>query len=466
MTDQPVIRLQGVSKKYHLYESHKLRLYEALHPFKKTFHREYWALRDIDFEILAGETVGILGVNGSGKSTLLQIICSILQPTAGTVEVRGKVAALIELGAGFNPDLTGRENAEVNCALMGLDRTEVRNTMPEIEAFAKIDEFFDQPVKTYSSGMFMRVAFATAISVDPDILVIDEALAVGDARFQEKCFSKFREFQQQGKTIILVTHDRFAVPRLCSVGMLLDKGRLVRVGKTNEIVNLYAEILASGEIRTVDESGSGPALNHTGDLPDSANTPAARDATTPSDEFGMQPSVEQAAIQDFLSDRSAEDRVATNRTYNENEHRIGDQRAQIVDYLIFGDGQLNPDSVASGACVDIYIKVHFSRKINDFIYGLTITTADGIVLFGTNTANEPVHMEPGNPDELRVYRIRVDLTLGKQDIFITLGVSDGRHGICDSRQSCVHLVVTDPIAFIGVAKLSVAFKEISDTWSV
>src|SRR6185295_5992911 len=178
---------------------------------------------------------------------LLQIICSILQPTTGTVEVRGRVAALIELGAGFNPALSGRENAELNCTIMGLGAKEVREKLPLIEAFADVGEFFEQPVKTYSSGMFMRVAFATAVHVDPEILVIDEALAVGDARFQQKCFRKFRDFQEAGKTIILVTHDRTAVPRLCSMGVLLNRGRLLQVGAPKEITDRYSYLLTHGD---------------------------------------------------------------------------------------------------------------------------------------------------------------------------------------------------------------------------
>ncbi len=250
--------LENVSKKYRLFPSRGHRLREALHPFRRSYHREFWALRDVTLRLSRSQTVGILGLNGSGKSTLLQIIASVLQPTSGTVRVNGKVAALLELGAGFNPDLTGRENVVLNGTIQGLDHHEILARMEAIQAFADIGEFFDQPVRTYSSGMFMRVAFSTALYVDPDVLIIDEALAVGDAKFQEKCFRRFRTFQEAGKTILFVTHDRSALPRHCDLGILLHQGHVVEVGEPARIADLYGEILAFGELRR-DRPDSAPA---------------------------------------------------------------------------------------------------------------------------------------------------------------------------------------------------------------
>src|SRR5437016_1893645 len=200
MTEEVAISVRDVTKKYRLFRSPQEILKEALHPFRKRYHREFWALNGVSFDVAPGQTVGILGRNGSGKSTLLQIIAGIIQATSGEVIVNGRISALLELGAGFNPEFTGRENAHFQAQLMDLSREEIDRRLPEIEAFADIGEFFDQPVKTYSSGMFVRVAFASAINVDPDILIVDEALAVGDAKFQNKCFLKFKEFQGAGKT--------------------------------------------------------------------------------------------------------------------------------------------------------------------------------------------------------------------------------------------------------------------------
>jgi lipopolysaccharide transport system ATP-binding protein len=465
LTQPPAISLRGVSKKYRLYDSLSHRIYEALHPFKKRFHREFWALRDVTLDIPRGATVGILGVNGSGKSTLLQLICSILHPTSGSIEVRGKVAALIELGAGFNPDLTGRENVEVNCAIMGLDGKAVRERLPEIETFADIGEFFDQPVKIYSSGMFMRVAFATAISVDPDILVIDEALAVGDAKFQEKCFQKFREFQAAGKTILLVTHDRFAVPRLCNLGLVLHKGELVQVGDPNEIVNLYAEILAFDRVPTPAERAERRSIPAAAPAANDTRTNGATTKLTAQEQvvsFRPHSDAELSkAINGFVADLSPDDRCALNPTYNKHEHRYGDRRALVVDYLVIGDDRINPDSVPSGTDLHIYMKVRFCDSVEDLVYGFTITTTDGLVLFGTNTGHQGIVATSARPGDIRVYQMSVKLELGPGNIFFTIGIAEGQTKLCDIRQSCVHILVSETRSYVGVTRLKTALKEIA-----
>jgi lipopolysaccharide transport system ATP-binding protein len=245
MTENIAVSIQNVCKKYRLFASPHERVKEALHPFRKQYHKEFWALKGVSFDVLKGQTLGILGRNGSGKSTLLQIIASVLHPTTGSLEVSGRVSALLELGAGFNPEFTGRDNVILNGAIQGVPRDEMISRMPEIEAFADIGDFFDQPVKIYSSGMFVRVAFASAINVDPDILIVDEALSVGDAKFQNKCFQKFHEFQAQKKTIILVTHAIETVTRLCDCAVLLQHGKVVKLGSPNEVANIYFDMLFS-----------------------------------------------------------------------------------------------------------------------------------------------------------------------------------------------------------------------------
>jgi len=242
------VSVQNVSKKFRLFNSPKERLLEVLHPFNKKYHREFWALTDIIFEVAKGTTVGIIGRNGSGKSTLLQIICSVLRPTSGMVKTDGRISALLELGAGFNPEFTGRDNVLMNGALMGFSTEEMKQRLPVIEAFADIGEFIDQPVKIYSSGMFVRLAFAAAINVEPDILVVDEVLAVGDAKFQHKCFQKFLEFQREGKTIILVTHNTDAIARHCDYAILLEGGEVIEMGEPKSITNYYLDLLFSGRI--------------------------------------------------------------------------------------------------------------------------------------------------------------------------------------------------------------------------
>jgi lipopolysaccharide transport system ATP-binding protein len=244
-----VVRVNNVSKCYEIYNSPRDRLKQFLAPpirrlFGRStiqYYREFWALKNISFDIRKGETVGIIGRNGSGKSTLLQIICGTLTPTSGTVETSGRVAALLELGSGFNPDFTGRENVYLNAAVLGLSRDKVEKRFDEIVRFADIGEFIDQPVKTYSSGMMVRLAFAVVVHVDADILVVDEALSVGDVFFQQKCMRFLHEFQQQGGTILFVSHDTSAVTGLCNSAVLLsrEKEQQLVTGTTDEICRIY-----------------------------------------------------------------------------------------------------------------------------------------------------------------------------------------------------------------------------------
>jgi len=239
MNDNAAISVQNITKSYRLYDSAQQRLKEALHPFRKKFHHEFQALRDVSFEVPKGETFGILGRNGSGKSTLLQIICGILQPTSGSITTNGRISALLELGAGFNPEFTGRSNVYMNGALMGFSREEMDAQMQSIEEFADIGEFIDQPAKTYSSGMYIRLAFACAINVKPDILIVDEALSVGDIFFQQKCYAKIREIIAGGTTCLFVSHDTQAIMNICNHAVLLRNGEIDFQGAPEEAVSRY-----------------------------------------------------------------------------------------------------------------------------------------------------------------------------------------------------------------------------------
>ena len=243
MNKQASIRIEGLGKVYKLFSTPFDRVKETFHPLRRKYHQRFQALSDVSLEIEKGDTVGIIGRNGSGKSTLLQVICGILQPTTGTVWKCGRIAALLELGAGFNPEFSGRENVYLNGSILGLTRREIDDCFDEILAFADIGEFIDQPVKTYSSGMYVRLAFAVAINVRPDILIVDEALAVGDTLFQARCFAKFREFQQRGITIIFVTHSIDLITRYCNKVCLLDRGRLQAFGAPQEVIDRYNKLI-------------------------------------------------------------------------------------------------------------------------------------------------------------------------------------------------------------------------------
>jgi lipopolysaccharide transport system ATP-binding protein len=250
MGEEVAISLNNVSKCFKRYARPIDRLKEILLP-SRSYAQEFWALRDISFEIMKGETMGIIGRNGAGKSTLLQLICGTLTPTSGEVQVHGRVAALLELGAGFNPEFTGRENVYMNGAIMGLSKTEVSERFDNIAAFADIKDFIDQPVQTYSSGMYVRLAFASAIHVDPDILIVDEALAVGDMFFQAKCMSRMRRMMESGVTVLFVSHDTASVKSLCNQAVLLDNGKLLRHASADEVVEQYFHVKVKNEQLTL-----------------------------------------------------------------------------------------------------------------------------------------------------------------------------------------------------------------------
>jgi ABC-type polysaccharide/polyol phosphate transport system ATPase subunit len=243
MTEENAIKAENLSKIYKLYNSPVDRLKESLHPFRRQYHHDFYALNDVSFEIKKGESVGIIGKNGSGKSTLLKILTGVLSPSSGTVHVNGKISALLELGAGFNPDLTGIENIYFNGMLMGYTREEMVERLDDILSFADIGKFAYQPVRTYSSGMFVRLAFAVAVNVDPEILIVDEALAVGDTFFQRKCFIKMENILSKlDTTLLLVSHDENATIKLCNTAMLLSDGNLVAFDKPKDIYRKYVKL--------------------------------------------------------------------------------------------------------------------------------------------------------------------------------------------------------------------------------
>jgi lipopolysaccharide transport system ATP-binding protein len=240
---EPVIRVEDLGKCYEIYARPFDRLKQTLWRGRRQFYREFWALRDVSFEVRRGEALGIIGRNGSGKSTLLQIVAGTLRPTEGRVEVRGRVHALLELGSGFNPEFTGRENVFLNAAVLGVPPAEARARFDEIAAFADIGDFLDQPIKTYSTGMVVRLAFAVQVLLRPDILIIDEALAVGDAAFQMKCFNRMQQLREQGVSVVLVTHDTQTVRSFCHRAIWLDQGRIRQEGRTVDVTSNYVQFL-------------------------------------------------------------------------------------------------------------------------------------------------------------------------------------------------------------------------------
>ena len=269
MSSEVVLKVQNIGKRYEIYEVPHHRLMQTLFRGRKQFYKEFWALKGVSFELKKGECLGIIGRNGSGKSTLLQVIAGTLAPTTGSVSVNGKVAALLELGSGFNPEFTGRENVYLNGTIMGFSRVEMDKKFDEIAAFADIGEYIEQPVRTYSSGMQMRLAFSVATVHRPEVLIVDEALSVGDTFFQHKSFDRIRQFSKQGTTLLIVSHDASAIKSICHRAIFLDEGNPVMQGHPEAVLDYYNAMLADHQNQTVKqvvrEDGKTQTVSGTGE---------------------------------------------------------------------------------------------------------------------------------------------------------------------------------------------------------
>jgi ABC-type polysaccharide/polyol phosphate transport system ATPase subunit len=342
------LRIEGVSKCYRIYDSPGDRLKEMVTRGRWKRHREFWALQDINFTIEAGTTTGIIGPNGSGKSTLLQIITGTLEPTHGSVWHDGHIAALLELGAGFNPEFTGTENVFMNASLMGFSRAETEALLPQIERFAEIGAFIHQPVKTYSSGMYVRLAFSIAISTSPQILIIDEALAVGDAIFQHRCMRRLKEMQESGVTIFFVSHDPAAVRALCTRAILLNGGKMEADGEPPDVLNRYQRIIMARE--EAYEEGSANA------------------AETPSEEEVFPDESVTAPLQPLF--------------------RHGDGSAEVLSVELFDSSRRSVELVETGEPVCVRVKVIFEKDLEDPVFGFLIRNRHGIHIYGTNTERQ------------------------------------------------------------------------------
>jgi ABC-type polysaccharide/polyol phosphate transport system ATPase subunit len=295
MSSEIVLSVQGISKAYNIYEKPQDRLKQILFRGRRKYYNDFWALRDVSFEVERGETVGIIGRNGSGKSTLLQIVSGTVTPTTGTVEIRGRISPLLELGSGFNGEFTGRENVFLNAAVLGLSREQTAQRFDEIAAFADIGDFIESPVKHYSSGMFARLAFAVAVHVDPEILIVDEILAVGDAAFQRRCMQKFYEIRDGGCTILFVSHDRYQVNTICQRALYLEQGRQVMFGPARRVVDRYAidteEAMVRSQAKLRSAAAAKAALCHEAKQAEKATAEEAGDAAPPT---GPDPAAVQA----------------------------------------------------------------------------------------------------------------------------------------------------------------------------
>jgi lipopolysaccharide transport system ATP-binding protein len=444
--EDSAISVRDISKCFYTYDKPSDRLKHSIMPRLqrklgapvRSYGREFWALRNIDFEVSQGETVGIVGRNGSGKSTLLQIICGTLQPTGGVVETRGRVAALLELGSGFNHEFTGRENVYLNAAVLGLSREEVDQRFDAIAGFADIGGFIDQPVKAYSSGMVVRLAFAVQAQVDPDILIVDEALSVGDARFQAKCFERLRQLKNNGTSILLVTHASEQVVTHCNRAILLDQSRVEMIGPSRAVINRYLDILFGRDKPTLLAQQQG----------------AANESAT---QQSPQPGAAGKGASNLVFEADA---YASRAGFNAHEYRWGDGGASLLDFHLCAGGQAFPTQIAPGEEVALYLAIGFNRLIVNPILGFTIKTKEGVTVYGTNSWL----LECGAAQDLGAAgsQARACLTfvnrLGTGDYFISLGIAsrEGQDIVPhDRRYDSIHFVVSATPQLIGLIDLAV-----------
>jgi ABC-type polysaccharide/polyol phosphate transport system ATPase subunit len=346
------------------------------------------ALKGVSFNVQAGRTFAIIGRNGSGKSTVLKLVAGITKPTTGTVNVHGRISALIELGAGFHPEISGRENVYINGIMLGLTKREVSRRFAEIVEFAELQEFIDAPVKTYSSGMYLRLGFAVAIHVDPDILLVDEVLAVGDEGFTHKCLDKFAEFKRRGKTILLVTHALQLVERFCDEALWLDSGKVRGSGDPKRVVGAYLtdvgrseeQELARVEARAQDEIGSGGSAK-----PDVSSGMSSANANGPSGTSRSEGAGRGVAAPATMEDMTRQD-----------EGRWGSREIEIIGVTLTGQDGTPAHIFQSGERVSIHLNVRAHEPVDDFVFGIGLYSANGVSCYGTNT-----HLENFAPQEIR-----------------------------------------------------------------
>lgn len=374
----PVIAATGVSKAYAIFAKPADRLKQMLSFGRRRYYREFWALRDVSFAISRGQTIGIVGRNGSGKSTLLQIISGTLTPSSGALTVNGRVAALLELGAGFNPEFTGRENVYLNAALLGQDRAETERRFERIAAFADIGTYIDQPVKTYSSGMYARLAFSVAIHVDPDILVVDEALSVGDELFQRKCFLRIKEMQREGVTILFVSHSAATVTEICDKVLVLDRGERLLFSTARTAVRHYQRLLNAPQDKSDAIREELKALDR--DIEAGAREDGHPVAAAPAATPGAAVTPAPAALGGFSEESYFDPGLVAKGAvvYAENGAAITDLEIRNVR------GQ-RVNTIAIGEAFSYRYRVHFHRAARNVRFGFVIKSVTGVELSRGNS---------------------------------------------------------------------------------
>lgn len=383
-----VIKVDEVSKVYRLYDNPMDRFKEALGISKKVRHKEHYALNKVSFDVKRGECVGIIGTNGSGKSTILKIITGVLMPTAGNVSVDGRISALLELGAGFNMEYTGIENIYLNGTMIGFSKEEIDEKLESILEFADIGDFINQPVKSYSSGMFVRLAFAVAINIDPEILIVDEALSVGDVFFQAKCYNKFEEFKKQGKTILFVSHDLSSIHKYCDRVVLLNDGEKLAEGTAVDMIDLYKKVM----VNQIDSENEDKPT-HYGHKKDGAG------------KLWM-----------------------TQFNINADREIYGNGMAEIIDFGVFDDHGQVTNNILKNSIFAVKVKVKFAEKIQSPIFAVTFKDIKGTDITGTNTMLEKINFPDPTPGDIYEAVFTQTMNLQGGEYLVSLGCTGYKDG--------------------------------------
>lgn len=386
---ETAIEIKNVSKVYKLYEKPIDRLKEALFVGNKKRYTEHYALSDISFSVNKGETVGIIGTNGAGKSTILKIITGVLNPSSGSVQVNGRISALLELGAGFNMEYSGIENVYLNGTMNGFSKEEIDAKLDDILKFADIGDFVYQPVKTYSSGMFVRLAFAVAINIEPEILIVDEALSVGDVFFQAKCYKKFEEFKKNGKTILMVSHSLSSIEKYCDRVILLNKGKKIDEGKPFQMIDLFKKILVNQEKSDM---------------------------------------AEKLEDDEIVSDVLTTELWKSKLTLNPNINSYGNGYAEIIDFAIVDKKNRITNIINKGEEFSVKIKVKFNKALQSPIVAFTILNLQGTEISGTNTMYEKSDINNVNKDEIVTVTFKQKLDVQGGEYLISLGCTGYKDG--------------------------------------
>lgn len=371
-TREVAIEVRNLNKVYKLYDKPSDRFKEALRLTKKEY-KQHYALRDVDMSIYQGETVGIIGTNGSGKSTILKIITGVLSPTSGHVQVNGRISALLELGAGFDMEYNGIENVYLNGTMIGFSEEEIEAKLPEILEFADIGDYVYQPVKTYSSGMFVRLAFAVAINIDPEILIVDEALSVGDVFFQAKCYRKFEDFKKKGKTILFVSHDLGSISKYCDRVYLLNQGELLGEGTPKKMIDAYKQVL----------------------------------------------------VGQYEEDAGQEHEHATGGEAGQNPELLeyGTHQAEILEVYVTDERGLRANAILKGSAFSIHMKVAFYEHIPAPIFAYSVKNVIGVEITGTNTMVEKAYLDSGEPGQVKEIVFTQEMNLQGGEYLLSLGLT-------------------------------------------